>query len=45
MHKKRGPPKAASFFVLLWIFTKLVETLSTPYDLYPYTYSTTDQEG
>ncbi len=44
MHKKRAA-ESSLFFVLLWIFTKLVETLSTPYDLYPYTYSTTDQEG
>lgn len=44
MHKKEGRRKQP-FFVLLWNFTKLVETLSTPYDLYPYTYSTTDQEG
>ncbi|AFJ63809.1 hypothetical protein SRCM100730_01387 [Bacillus velezensis] len=45
MHKKEGRRKQPLFFVLLWNFTKLVETLSTPYDLYPYTYSTTDQEG
>ncbi len=45
MHKKRGRRKAASFFVLIWNFIKLVETLSTPFVLYSYTYSTTDQEG